>query len=665
MKLALYGQWEEVSGLIYTFPEKLSPEKSSELPEWAKSLFDPRYVRGVFKGDYCYAIWYNDNGYYYSCIKTNTDSRNGCIMLTLYAGKMVPMDGKQIATKIRMLLDYCLSKNNYTEIAYADVLIKAKEIEGLLTHRALPEVASSTSDKEMAYRLYRNEDELGLIMENPNQFAYASFKRVLVVEESAFGGEAVHSQSITQITEPIKKTYDIRSDSNDVVASKESVMEGEMFSITYRKAGYADECVEVAAGRPSTYYTIDSNVINLKPASVVGINFMKEIILQVVDEETKSPIKKWSCKIDGSIRNDARVENADGSVSFRIDPNRPHKIVFFADGYEDKTLELAAGEHGLKTVRLHSSDDSVFVRLQLGKEEFSGSVRMKSNNKLYKPLKRLDEKNKVLQVKRGFFSRRNLVPILLVFAIAAAAGVLLGRVTKKLPEVANNGNDSTLVAQLQERINSLNSQIDGMKEAEEQNAAIDAELLPLYGKALSLIYDKSSVNANSVKDILSKPEYASLLNGIEVDKNNLKTSLNGLIGQLNGVVARSNGGNVNPSGGGDTRAKTEEEKKAEDLNYFATNKDTWDLSKLQSNAYGNKFAGFIKSGSIINLVGYTGNSGKNYYNNANWKTICEKLNDFWNANQNNKEKVDSMTATIQTYVRGNIFDLNGLANFLQ
>lgn len=660
MKLALYGQWNDVSGLIYTYPEILSTE---EFPEWAKSLFDPRHVRGMFKGDYCYALWYNGNGYYYSCIKTNTDSRNGYIMLTLYAGKMVPMDGKQFVVKMRMLLDYCLSKNNYTEIAYADVLIKAKEIEGLLTQRALPEVASSTPDKEMAYRLYRNEDELGLIMENPNQFAYASFKRVLVVEESAFGGEAVHSQSITQITEPIKKTYDIRSDSNDVVASKESAMEGEMFSITYRKAGYADECVEVAAGKSSKYYTIDGNVINLKPASVVGINFMKEIILQVVDEETKSPIKKWSCKIDGSTRNDMRVENADGSVSYRIDPNRPHKIVFFADGYEDKTLELATGEHGLKTVRLHSSDDSVFVRLQLGKEEYSGSVRMKSNNKLYKPLKRLDEKNKVLQVKRGFFSRRNLVPILLVFAIAAAAGVLLGRVTKKMPGVVNNGNDSTLVAQLQERINSLNAQMDDMKEAEEQNAAIDAELFPLYGRALSLIYDKSSVNANSVKDILS--EYASLLSGVEVDKNNLKTSLNGLIAQLNGVGIRSNGGNVNPSGGGVTHTKTEDEKKAEDLNYFATNKDIWDLSKIQSTDY-KKFVGFIKKGDIRNLKGYDG-SGKthDYYNNANWEIICVKLGEFWRDNENNAENVEKMSAKIQTYIIGNHFKLKELANFLQ
>lgn len=624
MKLALYGQWEEVSGLIYTFPEKLSPEKSSELPEWAKSLFDPRYVRGVFKGDYCYALWYNDNGYYYSCIKTNTDSRNGCIMLTLYAGKMVSMDGKQIATKIRMLLDYCLSKNNYTEIAYADVLIKAKEIEGLLTQRALLEVAPSTSDKEMAYRLYRNEDELGLIMENPNQFAYASFKRVLVVEESAFGGEAVHSQSITQITEPIKKTYDIRSDSNDVVASKESVMEGEMFSITYRKAGYADECVEVAAGRPSTYYTIDSNVINLKPASVVGINFMKEIILQVVDEETKSPIKKWSCKIDGSIRNDARVENADGSVSYRIDPNRPHKIVFFADGYEDKTLELAAGEHGLKTVHLHSSDDSVFVRLQLGKEEFSGSVRMKSNNKLYKPLKRLDEKNKVLQVKRGFFSRRNLVPILVLFLISLLLGGMIGKFVfkdKKPPMTNTPTVDSAAYVALQETLKSKNNELETAKQEKEFNKTV----LSKYGEIMTSVKTKINTNPKAVVEVLDKKEYKDLLVGNVTDLNvfdQICTDLDNITAEKANGNGNSSAGSGNSGTGGNRTSTNEIEQLLQD--------DVWDLKAISSTSSdGRYFVNKIKDTKSQDLnTLLTGNGLYQTARNKNeiWRQILNDAN---------------------------------------
>ena len=659
MKLSLNGQWGEVSGLIYTYPDA----NSSEIPEWAKTLFDPRNaVRGIFKGDYCYALWYNNNGYYYSCIKTNTDSRNGCVMLTVFAGDMVPMDGEQIAEKMRMMLDYCLLKNDYTEINNnPDTLLKARDIEVLLTKRALPEDTSSTSEKEMAYRLYKNKAELGLIMENPYQPSYAGYKRILILEESAFGGEAVFSQSITQITESVKKTYDVRSDSNDVRPSKESVMEGEIFGITYRKAGYADEYKEVQAGRPCANYTIDGNIINLKSASAVGITFMKEITLQVVDEETKSPIKKWSFTIDSSIRNDVRGENSDGCVSCRIDPNKSHKIEFFADGYENKMLELAAGEHGLKTVRLHSSDVSVFVRLQSGKEEYAGSVRMKSNNELYKPLKWLDEKNNVLQVKRGFFSRRNLVPILLVFAIAAAAGVFLGRVTKKTSAGVDNGNDSTLVAQLQERINSLNAEIDGMKKAEEQNNAIDSKLFSFYGRVLSLIDEKNKIDVTKVNDILSQAEFSILLIGKETDKNILMASLNELITQLNAVVG-GDGGVVSPKGSVVNR-QIENEKITDDLNYFAANPDTWDLSELKSDKYGTKFAGYIKSADILNLIEYTGNASNNdYYGNENWQKICVNLKKFWDNNQNDKGKVDQMKANIQRYVTGNIFDLNRLAD---
>jgi len=616
MKLALNGQWKEISGLIYTYPENVS-----DIPNWAKSIFDPRKVRGLVKGDYCYALWRNEYGYYYACIKTNTDSRSGCVMLTICVENKVPLDGSLMSEKMRSLLEFCLSKNEIADITYVDVSIRAKEIEDILTYRMNSPAPSSDSDK-MAYRLYGNERDLKLILENPCQLAYSNFKFIVAVEESSFDGDAIFTQSLTQITDPIKKTYDIRSDSNDVVAGKNSVMEGEMLSITYRKTGYADECVEVVAGRPSAYYTIDGNVINLKSGSAAGINFMKEVILHVVDEESNSPIKKWSCKIDGSLKNDTRIENADGSVSYRIDPYRSHMFVIYADGYEEKTLELAAGEHGLKTVRLHSSDDSVFVRLQLGKEEYSGSVRMKSNNKLYKPLKRLDEKNKVLQVKRGFFSRRNLVPILLVFAIAAAAGVLLGRVTKKMPEVDNKGNDSTLVAQLQERINSLNAQIDGMKEAEKQNAAIDAELLPLYGKALSLIYDKSSVNANSVKDILSKPEYASLLSGIEVDKNNIKTSLNGLIGQLNGVATRNIGGKENGSGNGGGGGGDKQSKLVDHLQL-----EVWNLQFLRDNG-GKTLVEKIENKDLTTLCSNNGVYKLAVENNTRWSSIINGIKDL-------------------------------------
>lgn len=624
MKLALYGQWNEVSGLIYTFPEKLTSEKSSELPGWAQSLFDPRFVRGIFKGDYCYALWYNDNGYYYSCIKTNTDSRNGCVMLTLYAEKMVPLVGSRIAEKMRMLLDYCLSKSNYTEIAHVEVFNKAKEFEALLTHRALPKETDLTSDDKMAYRLYRNEEELGLIMENPNQLPYAGYKCVWVVEESAFVGDAVQSQSITQIIDPIKKTYDIRSDSKDVVASKESVMEGEMFSITYKKSGFADEYVEIAAGKSSGYYSIDGNVINLKSASEVGIHFKREIIIIVVDEETNATIEKWTCKIDSKLKSEDRIKNADNSVSIKVEPDRPYKIVISSDGYEDKLLELAANEHGLKKVKMHPLDDSVFVRLQMGGKEYSGDVRMKSNSKLYSRLKRLNETDEVLQVKRPFFSRRNMMPILVLFLSSLLLGGALGWFVFKdkkqeQPNSVSIDEYNKVNEQLNEKkqeLNTVRQELDTIKKDNDNYMS----LLPKYGEMLNLIKEKK--NPEAVADVLSKDDYNALLKGNEKDLQ----VFNKLVGELQNIKKKKtdggNGGENGGKGGGSSIL----------IDLFK--EDSWDLNAISNTGQnGKSFVDKIqntKHNDLETLL--TGNSAYKTAreNNSTWCSILEKANELGN-----------------------------------
>ena len=599
MKLALYGQWEEISGLIYTFPEKLSPEQSSELPGWSKSLFDPRYVRGIFKGDYCYALWYNGNGYYYSCIKTNTDSRNGCVMLTLCAGDKVPLDGKVLVEKMRMLLDYCLSKSNYKEINYVEVQIRAKEIESLLMHKSLLENAFSTPDKEMAYRLYGNDDELGLVMENPNQTSYAGYKRILIIEESKFGGDAVLSQSITQITVPVRKNYYIRSDSNDVVASKDALMEGETFTITYKKSGYADECVNVVAGKTSGYYNVEGSVINLKPASAVGINFKREIVIQVFDEENNAVVKNCSCKIDGRFCNDA-VANANGSVSLHIDAGKSHKITVSADGYENKELEIAVGEYGRKTVRLHSADEAILVKLKMGKKLYSDRVKLKSNNELYYPLKRMEEKRETLQVKRPFFSLRNLLPILLVFVIAATAGLFTGRGIWKKDFSCDSINDTVVV--LNDSISKLNDSIS------------------------KLNYSISQFQNLKDTERESRP---SATRDVDTGKNN-------------------NG------------SKTEGELEKEDLEYFAQHKDKWDLGQLKSTNY-KKLANYIITADINQMISY---NSKICNQNENWKNICSNLSVFWDANKDDRTLVEKVKNSINECIDNNTFNLKDLLDKL-
>lgn len=614
MKLALYGQWEDVSGLIYTFPEK-----TSDLPEWAKSLFDPRNVRGIFKGDYCYALWYNNNGYYYSCIKTNTDSRNGCVMLTILAGKMVPLDGKLMVEKMRMLLDYCLSKNNYADIAYADILFKAKEIESLFTHRALMENESSMPDKEMAYRLYNNDDDLALIMENPNQHSYANYKRVLVIDKSAWGGESVNSPTITQITCPVKKTYDIRFDSNDIVVNKESVMDGETFSITYRKTGFADECVNVVVGKQNDYYHIDGNIINLKSASDVGINFKKEIMLRVVDEETHNTIKTWSYKIDDNIKNND-VEDADERVSIKLAPDSQHKINVSAEGYENNTLELAKGECGQKQISLRPLDNLVFVRLQLGKEMYCDSVRMKSNNRLFYPLKRLDEKHKVLQVKLPFFSRRNRVSILVLFLISFLFGGFVSSIVfkEKKPQhqpeqmVAKHKYDSVCVV-LKNQDTALQQTRQNLNNKEDANQKL-IELLKEYGNILTIVRTKLD-NTSTVVTILNGQNYHEILNGQERDIN----VFNQMEKKLKDI--KKNPKLNDPGGTGAPSLDLEQ----------LLQSNVWDLNKIKQ--CGKEWVTFVEKITNAQDINTLCTSDSDVYrkareNNETWKQIMEKAKDL-------------------------------------
>lgn len=624
MKLALNGQWKELSGLIYTYPDKISG-----IPEWAISLPDPRNVRGLFKGDYCYALWYNSNGYYYACTKTNTDSRNGCVMLTLFAEKNVPLDGKKLAEKMRLLLDYCLSKNDVSEIAYVDFSIRAKEIEGLLVTRKLPKEMSSPQDNDMAYRLYSNEDELGLILENPNQPNYVGYKRVLLIDGQQFVGEALNAQSITKITEAVKKTYDIRRDSNDVSANKESVMDGETFTITYRKQGFIDSPIEVVAGKVSPYYTIDGNVINLRSAEEAGVVFRREVVLQVFDEETNRPIKEWSCKIDGGEWIVVQKEDAAKGIRLPLEPNKSYKLVATAEGYEAKSVEIASGDYGIKKIHLHSLDESVFVRLQIGEKEYSDSVRMKSNNMLYYPLKRLDQNNRVLQVKRPFFSRRNLVPIISLFILSLLIGGVLGRFVIKggKADTTTATIDTPEYKKLQD---DYNATVEQLRKVSDEKKILSL-LIGKYASTLKFVKDNIQTNQEVVNETLNNPNYNNLLEGTEKDT----TVFNAIITELTNRTKENNSNNNNGNSGNNSNNSNSAAAQLQEL--FSNNE--WKLDvisglNLSDNDKGEIFVNKIRSGDINTL-----HNGKGVYkiarDNNTWKEIldqaCQLTDDKKNA----------------------------------
>lgn len=610
MKLALNGQKEDISGIIYTFPDKLS----EGLPEFAESIFDPRNVRGIFKGDYFYALWNNNLGYYYSCIKTNTDSRNGYVMLTVYAGRMVPDKGKQFSEKMRLLLDYFLSRS-YKEFEFSEVTIKAREIEGLLTQsRYLQDVESSISDKEMAFRLYGNEDNLGLMLENPYQPSYADFKCILFVEESTFGGEAALSQSITRLTDQIKITYGVKSEYKDVLSSRASVMEGKVFHITYKKAGFADECIEVIAGKPCDYYTIDNNIINLKSSSAAGINFKREIKIQVVDEENGAVVKQWSSKIDDD-------KWADMQDSFKVDPNISHKITIKADGYEEQVLQLRIGDYGQKTIRLLSNAEIVSVTLQMGKEQYTDIVKMKSNNRLYHPLKEVENK-KILQVKPLFFSPRNIVLVLLLFLVYFLLVWFAGKGEK--------AEKSTAIAEVTRERDSLNKELKKLNAEYVKIEQENEEKLQSYVNTINMIKQKISINSNEVANIIGS------YNIQELDKLNEK---------LNNINQQHNQGREVVSSLSAEQAI---------INYFQIN-NKWILPEIRNyndeknKINANTFAEKIVDTEKCDFNTLTGDNGVFGYAKKNilWNDIVQIATNKCNEGANNYQRTQAKMRFMQ------------------
>lgn len=602
MKLALNGQWKDISGPIYTYPEKLSG-----IPDWLASVFDPRNARGLFKASYCYAVWYNNNGYYYSCIKTNTDARNGCVMLTLFAGKMVPSDGVALAEIMRSLLNYCLSKNDPSEIAFVDVSLKAAEIEKLLTPRDLPHdvTVPAAVDKKIAYRLYDNDAELGLFLGNPNQQKYASFKCVLAIEASSFNSDVLATQPLTRITEPIRKTYDIRSKAVDVVVNRLVVEEGSSFDIIYKKTGFIDVPVRVVAGQSCSCCSIEGNVINILSAEAARIIFKCEIVLKVVDEETKSAVKKITCKVDGKVQPNPTKDEEIGYVHLQVDSTKPHNVMISAEGYQGKEFTFAAGERGHKTISLHSLDESVSVRLQLDKKVVSGFVRMKSNNKLYGPLKDVEKDDGTLQVKRPFFSRRNLVPIAVLALAALALGGVLGRFvlrgkTHEEPVVMTDSTYGHTQDSLTKQLADTNNKEEALK-------------LLLYGKTLVQISEVSGKHSKAVIDTLKSEKYKVVLEG-KADEE----QLNSLIEALEKISGSSQKGNK--SGGGNTGDDSKLSKPVMDTLNQHLARNVWDLNYLSKTSK-KALSNCIKNGDLNTLVKLSDVDKIN----TNWKTLREKI----------------------------------------
>ena len=180
-KIALYGQADNDTKFVYTYPDRFNPSFVTEQDNWLKSVGDPRDAR-VFKTDRVYALWTNAYGNYYAVLVPNkSDTRNGYLILTLFVGRMEPLSGDVVVRMLDRLQHLIIIEGVRDSRQVAAVLA---EFEPLF--RPDPFAASRQDHLlQKAFRRYHNQAELELLLQYVHQADYVRYPRILMVPASA------------------------------------------------------------------------------------------------------------------------------------------------------------------------------------------------------------------------------------------------------------------------------------------------------------------------------------------------------------------------------------------------------------------------------------------------------------------------------------------------
>ena len=169
--------------------------------------------------------------------------------------------------------------------------------------------------------------------------------------------------------------------------------------------------------------------------------------------------------------------------------------------------------------------------------------------------------------------------------------------------------------------------------------------MPMYGKTLTLIKEKTSKNPDAVVDVLSKIEYKALLEGNETNLDLIV--FNQIIEELNVIKEKSNKGNGTGTGTGTGTGNSEASKVEEHLQG-----NIWDLTYLSTTNY-KALATAIRNGDVNTMKNYVslGNT------NPTWGRIRQKISDL------NDDQKRLFANFMKTKINDNKIDLNDLINY--
>lgn len=376
----------------FTYPDVFNPARLSDKDEWLRAISDLRDDARKFKSEEVYAFWKNQNGNYYSIIiPDRKDTRDGRIMITVFTGKYLVTNGKQVITTLQRLKQLADGEPNRDYVARV-IGVFAE----YLKQNPYPAKNEATSN-EKAFRRYRTEQDLAEIFQFTEQAEYAAFRRLLIVPATSVPAQL--PAGYKEITSPIKHTYHINESMlpKGVKVSKSLLQDGDTLTITYYANGYTPKSENVRIdGKDNNLLRYDGVDITVYDSKIAGIILQRRIKLNFIAEgmQLRSLPKahiycnNQICQLDRDGYITLPHPIAQGTYKLRID----------AYGYRkyERNLEETELQRGQVDIHLIPEEKTVNIRLYVKGEIIKGNVSLKGNDPLYQYLREVENAHREL-----------------------------------------------------------------------------------------------------------------------------------------------------------------------------------------------------------------------------------------------------------------------------
>ena len=334
IKVDLYGQFDDDTRHECTYPVKLVNQYSfTEETVWAKSIVDPRGLHGkVCKpGTECYVMWANQYGNYFSYITRNPrDSRGGMAMVTFFVNRNKVCDGRDILSSLRKLSNRLIVSGDYSYSGIEEDItdLRISRSTHVLPQRVLAKDVVSTEPR-IGFKEYTDEKNLVEIFTFIEQKEYSSYDKIIVVKREDVKDNII----VPKISSELIRYYTVENATN-AFSDPSYVYDTQSFKVTYKKENCDSQVVECHPPFVNNkIYTVDGNVITLKTAEEVNVQFTKTFYFS---------IRKTN---DGRVYDEHKI---DITVNGRIPDKRNRKLIRFTEAEiaaNPVVLVSARGEH--------------------------------------------------------------------------------------------------------------------------------------------------------------------------------------------------------------------------------------------------------------------------------------------------------------------------------